>query len=51
VTVDICVACEDAPATTDCGVDHHRCPLCVDCRAVLDGTEWDDAPETSETTP
>ena len=45
MTADICVSCEDATATTDCGAVNHRCPLCADCRAVLDGTEWDDASE------
>lgn len=38
----LCVACESAPSTTTCGVPNHPCQLCVPCRRVLDGSEWDD---------
>lgn len=38
----ICVACEQAPATTTCGVPEHPCPLCRSCRLSLDGLEYED---------
>ena len=35
----MCSGCEDAPATTTCGVPGHPCELCQQCRLELDGLE------------
>ena len=38
---DPCVGCEQAEATTTCGVPEHPCRLCQWCRDSLDGREYE----------